>query len=251
MNSTDSLRFNGGRVLFISDLHLSADRPDITDAFVRFLQTQTPDATALFILGDLFEMWLGDDDRSPFTLHVAQHLHATSQHLPIYFIHGNRDFAIGRKFATTAGIQLLPEQQVIDLFGQRTVLLHGDELCTGDIAYMKFRKKARGWWWPRLMSAIPLPIRRQLAHRGRAVSKQNQRALSAEIMDVTPEEVVKTCELHQVTQMIHGHTHRPGYHQHNTQLGHAKRIVLGDWYTQSSVLVAQASGLHLSTEALS
>lgn len=251
MNDTHALCFNSGRVLFISDLHLSAERPDITEAFIRFLCNHTTDAKALFILGDFFEMWLGDDDRNAFTVSIAKHLNAASQNLPIYFIHGNRDFAIGRKFAAAAGIQLLPEQQVIDLFGEQTVLLHGDELCTRDIAYMKFRKKARGWWWPRLVSAIPLPIRRQLASRGREVSKQNQRGLSADIMDVTPDEVVKVCEHHQVRQMIHGHTHRPGYHEHNTQFGRAKRVVLGDWYTQSSVLIADASGLRLSTEALS
>jgi UDP-2,3-diacylglucosamine hydrolase len=162
------------RTLFISDLHLSAERNDIAQCFFDFMENEALHCDALYILGDLFEVWIGDDNNTPFTDKVASVIARVAQTSPVYFIHGNRDFAIREAYAKKCNMQLLPEQCVIDLYGLKTLISHGDELCTKDVEYMKFRKKARGWWWPRLMLAIPLPIRQKMAAKGREKSKQNQ-----------------------------------------------------------------------------
>lgn len=232
---------------FISDLHLSADRPDITECLLHFLEHEAPHAEALYVLGDLFEVWLGDDDITEFSETIAYAFKSLSVSTPIYFIHGNRDFALKKKYAKRAGFTILDEQTVIDLYGKPTLLLHGDELCTRDIEYMKFRKKARSWWWPRLMLSLPLSIRRKIANKGRNVSKANKAQLASEIMDVTPEEVVKTLEQHNVQYMIHGHTHRPAIHLLEANNQEASRVVLGDWYTQGSVLRVSKTGVELET----
>lgn len=226
------------RTLFISDLHLSAEQHGIAQCFFSFMKTETQDADALYILGDLFELWLGDDDSNPFSEKVADSIASLSQRMPVYFIHGNRDFAIAKKYAKRCNMTLLPEQHVIELYGQKVLISHGDELCTQDLDYMKFRKKARGWWWPKLMLALPLFIRKKLADKGRKKSIQNQMQLSAEIMDVTQSEVEKAMQKHNVTRFIHGHTHKPAIHQFSLFGKPAQRIVLGDWYTQGSILVA-------------
>jgi UDP-2,3-diacylglucosamine hydrolase len=233
---------------FISDLHLSADRDDINQCLFKFLSEQAPKAEALYVLGDLFEVWIGDDDQNSFTLNIAKAFHALSQSgVPVYFIHGNRDFLIRQRFAKQAGFKILPEQLVIDLYGEPTLIMHGDELCTKDIDYQAFRKKARSWWWPRLMLSLPLSIRCKLAKKGRAISKQKQSKLNQEIMDVTPQEVVSVMQAHGVVKMIHGHTHRPAIHQLQVNNQHAQRIVLGDWYDQGSILQVSKDGLKLST----
>jgi UDP-2,3-diacylglucosamine hydrolase len=221
---------------FIADIHLSAERDDITECLLTFLEQDAPQADALYVLGDLFEFWLGDDDITPLSERVASAFKTLSATTPVYFIHGNRDFAIRQGWTDKAGMTLLPEQQVIDLYGTPTLLLHGDELCTLDIEYQKFRKKARGWWWPRLVGALPLWLRRKLAQRGRKTSQKNQQNLTAEIMDVTPDEVVYVMVKHNVQQLIHGHTHRPNIHSLTVNGKPAHRIVVGDWYTQGSVL---------------
>lgn len=221
---------------FISDIHLSEERSDITQCLLNFLQQDALEAEALYVLGDLFEVWIGDDNVTPYNEMIAAAFKAVSQVLPVFFIHGNRDFAIRREWASKAGMTILPEQAVIDLYGTRTLLSHGDELCTRDLAYQKFRKKSRGWWWPRIMLALPLWYRRRVARNGRAESQQNQKALKPEIMDVTPEEVVRVMEHFDVTQLIHGHTHRPNIHSLKVNGKDAHRIVLGDWYDQGSVL---------------
>jgi UDP-2,3-diacylglucosamine hydrolase len=232
---------------FISDLHLSAQRKDITACFLRFMQNEALKAEALYILGDLFEVWIGDDDINEFSTLVANAISAVSEHLPVYFIHGNRDFAIGKAFAKRSGMQLLPEQAVIDLYGRRTLISHGDELCTRDIEYMKFRKKARGWWWPKLMLALPLAWRKNIAENGRKISQNNHKALTEEIMDVTPSEVNSAMTKHRVNTFIHGHTHRPMVHEFEIDGIPRKRIVLGDWYDQGSILLASADELSLQT----
>jgi UDP-2,3-diacylglucosamine hydrolase len=230
---------------FISDLHLSADRPDITQCLIQFLEHEAPHADALYVLGDLFEVWLGDDDVTTFSQSIAYAFKALSVSVPIFFIHGNRDFAIREKFAKRAGMTILPEQAVIELYGTPTVILHGDELCTRDEEYMRFRKKARSWWWQSLMLSLPLAWRRRIANKGRGISKQNKQQLAQDIMDVTPEEVVTTMQRHQVQRMIHGHTHRPAIHMLKVNDADATRIVLGDWYTQGSVLRVSNSGVEL------
>ena len=231
---------------FISDLHLSASRPDISQCLFSFLKTQAIKAEALYVLGDLFEVWIGDDDNNEFNTSIAKAFKALAdQGIPIYFIHGNRDFLIRVKFAQQAGMILLPESIVVDLYGIPTLIMHGDELCTLDVAYQKFRRKARGWWWPRLMLSLPLTLRRKIAENGRKTSKKNHAGLTMEIMDVNPEEVISVMTKNQVTQLIHGHTHRPAIHELSISGQSAKRIVLGDWYDQGSILKVGQDQLEL------
>lgn len=234
-----------GKTLFISDLHLSTEREDIAQCFFDFLENEAPSADALYILGDLFEVWIGDDNVTAFSNKVADAISIVSRSTSVFFIHGNRDFAIGKDFAKRCNMQLLPEQYVIDLYGRKTLISHGDELCTRDIEYMKFRKKARGWWWPKLMLALPLSLRKKLASKGRETSKNNQKQLTEEIMDVTPSEVVSAMDKFGVDFFIHGHTHRPAVHKFMLDKRHLERIVLGDWYTQGSILVATSKQLSL------
>lgn len=233
---------------FISDLHLSADRDDINQCLFTFLREQAPQAEALYVLGDLFEVWIGDDDQNAFTLSIAQAFNALSQlGVPIYFIHGNRDFLVRQRFAKQAGFTILPEQTVIDLYGEPTLIMHGDELCTKDVDYQAFRKKARSWWWPRIMLSLPLSLRRKIAKKGRETSKNKQANLSTEIMDVTQDEVQSYMQKFQVKTLIHGHTHRPAIHKIKINGEPAQRIVLGDWYDQGSVLTASNQGLELAS----
>lgn len=236
------------KTYFISDLHLSPDRPDITACFKSFLDTIEQDVDALYILGDLFEAWIGDDDINDFTDSVANYISSLkSKNIPVFFIHGNRDFLIRESFADKAGMTLLPENVVINLYDSGCLLMHGDELCTKDIEYQKFRKKARGWWWPRLVLLLPLKVRQNIAKNGREKSQKNQMNLSQEIMDVTPEEVLKVMSQNNVNLLIHGHTHRPAIHELTVNNSQAKRIVLGDWYTQGSILQCTRENIQLKT----
>lgn len=227
------------KTYFISDLHLTEDRPDITNAFKLFLETHmTDDVDALYILGDFFEVWIGDDGLTTLTDEVASLLKSLSDKgISVFFTHGNRDFLLGKKYAKQAGITLLPEQQVIDLYGTPTVILHGDEMCTQDIAYQKFRKKSRGWWWPKLMLAMPLSYRRKVAKQARQKSIESQKGKPLDILDVTADAVLDMFAKHHVKHMIHGHTHRPNVHTIENNGDILTRTVLGDWYSQSSYLV--------------
>lgn len=225
---------------FIADLHLSENRPDISAAFYAFLNTKiiNQPVDALYILGDFFEVWVGDDYVTELSTNVAKHLKAVRDSgIAIYFIHGNRDFIMRSKYAKKAGMILLPEQHVIDLYGTPTVILHGDEMCTQDTEYQQFRKKSRGWWWPKLMLALPLWYRRSLARKIRAKSKMNQASKALDILDVTEQAVLDMFAKHQVNNMIHGHTHRPDVHHYNVKSTQLTRTVLGDWYEQGSYLV--------------
>ncbi|MDT0581162.1 MULTISPECIES: UDP-2,3-diacylglucosamine diphosphatase [Alteromonadaceae] len=232
---------------FISDLHLSADRDDINACLFRFLETEAKQADALYILGDLFEVWIGDDNITEFSESIAEALRTLSKTVPIYFIHGNRDFAIREEYAEKAGMTILPEQDVINLYGRLALIMHGDELCTRDVAYQKFRKKSRSWWWPRLMLLLPLSMRKNIAEKGRETSKNNQKQLTADIMDVTQSEVEDAMRNHEVDLLIHGHTHRPFVHHFKINGKPMQRIVLGDWYDQGSILVATPDSLALET----
>ncbi|MBD1583142.1 UDP-2,3-diacylglucosamine diphosphatase [Pseudoalteromonas sp. S16_S37] len=232
------------KTYFISDLHLSDDYPQITQAFFDFLAMHmNADVDALYILGDFFEVWIGDDEQSPLAISVANKLKAVAQAgINIFFTHGNRDFLLSKRYAKQAGFTLLPEQHIVDLYGTPTLVLHGDEMCTQDIAYQKFRKKSRGWWWPRLILSLPLSVRRNIARNGRAKSKANQMGKAAEILDVTPSAVLEMFERYNVAHMIHGHTHRPDVHIHEHNNKRLTRTVLGDWYSQSSYLVVNETG---------
>jgi len=233
---------------FISDLHLSADRDDINQCLFEFLLEQAPQADALYVLGDLFEVWIGDDDQNSFTLSIAKAFNDLRQSgVPIYFIHGNRDFLIRERFAKQAGFEILPEQVAIDLYGEPTLIMHGDELCTKDIEYQAFRKKARSWWWPRIVLSLPLSTRRKIASKGRATSKQKQSKLSSEIMDVTSDEVTSYMQKFAVKRLVHGHTHRPAIHELVINSQSAQRIVLGDWYEQGSVLKVSKDKIDLTS----
>lgn len=235
---------------FIADLHLTPSRPDITDCFISFLNNEAVHAETLYILGDLFESWIGDDDNSTFVITVAEALMALKKTgTTIYYIHGNRDFLIGKKYAEKSGMQLLPEVELIDLYGQKTVIMHGDTLCTLDVDYQKFRKKSRSWWWQTMVTSLPLFVRRKIAENYRKKSAAATSMKSQEIMDVTPTEVVKCLEEYQCQCLIHGHTHRPNVHELIANNKQAKRIVLGDWYEQGAWLKVSAEGFELMNKA--
>lgn len=231
------------RTLFIADLHLCQEEPAITAGFLHFLQREAPHCDALYILGDLFEAWIGDDDPNPLHQQVARALRALP--VPVYFIHGNRDFLIGRRFAQACGMTLLPEEQVLTLYGRRLLIMHGDTLCTDDAGYLRFRAKVHNPWIQRLFLALPLWIRKRIAARMRADSKQANQHKPQTIMDVNQEAVVATMLRQQVPLLIHGHTHRPAIHTLSLQGETAQRAVLGAWHSRGSMIQLDASGIQL------
>lgn len=235
-------------ILFISDLHLSPSHPEITQCFHRFLTEEASKAQALYVLGDLFESWVGDDDETPLHNEVAAAFRALSDSgVPIYFIHGNRDFLIGKRYAKAAGFTILPEQCVIDLFGKPTLIMHGDTLCIQDEAYQRYRKKVHNRFIQWLFFRLPLSYRQRIGEKLRAGSTKSNQQKSLSIMDVDQDEVKRVMENTGVTQLIHGHTHRPAVHEISLGSDLAQRIVLGDWYTQGSVLVCTEEGCKLQT----
>ena len=223
--------------LFISDVHLDDARPGTTDLLLKFLYHEAGKADALYILGDLFEYWLGDDVNSHCATQVADALSSLAERgVSCYFIHGNRDFLLGETYARRNGITLLPEEQVVDLYGEQVLLLHGDSLCTDDIPYQEFRSMVRNPdWQDDFMSKSPRD-RMKLAMEARDASARHKSAVGMEIMDVNHSEVINAFERHPVHRMIHGHTHRPAIHDLEINGRPAQRIVLGDWYVKSSVL---------------
>jgi UDP-2,3-diacylglucosamine hydrolase len=236
---------------FISDLHLSEDLPEITTCLLRFLKGPALQADALYVLGDLFEYWLGDDDITPLSRTVSDAFKELASHgVALYFIHGNRDFLVRNTFADSCAMTILPEQKVIDLYGTPTLIMHGDELCTLDTDYQRFRTKARGWWWPKLVLALPLFVRRKIAENGRRKSQLKQQNMATHITDVTQQEVLKVMTEHGVKRLIHGHTHRPSIHDFELNGEAAQRIVLGDWYDQGSMLRVDAKNLDLLNASL-
>lgn len=235
--------------LFISDLHLDAERPRITQLFGEFIDREARNADALYILGDLFEAWVGDDDPSEVGRVVADKLRELrGSGVPVFFIHGNRDFLLGDAYASRSGMTILPDPAVVMLHGKPTLLMHGDTLCSDDLAYQQFRAQTRHPDWQKQFLAQPLPARLAFAQRARAASQSHQAGLQAQgameqITDVTPVTVAATFNRYGIDTIIHGHTHRPATH---AQAGR-RRIVLGDWYEQGSVLRADESGLTLSS----
>jgi len=231
--------------LFISDLHLDPSRPEITALFLDFLQKRAAQADALFILGDLFEAFIGDDDADADpALAVAVSLNALQ--IPKYFMHGNRDFLLGEAYAERAGFLILDDPSELDLYGVATVLLHGDSMCTADVAYQRTRAQLRNPQWQATFLAESIEDRRAFAERARQQSRDYTGSASAEIMDVTQAAVHSMFERSGAKRMIHGHTHRPAIHALDAG---RERIVLGDWYSQGSVLSVSAQGVELQTLA--
>ena len=223
--------------LFIADLHLQTEEPAITDGCLRFLQGEARQADAMYILGDLFEAWIGDDDPNPLHQQIASAIKAVvDAGVPCYFIHGNRDFLVGQRFARQSGMLLLAEEERLDLYGREVLIMHGDTLCTDDPGYLAFRAKVHTPWIQRLFLALPLLIRRRIAARMRADSKAANSSKSMDIMDVNPQAVVDVMERHHVQWLIHGHTHRPAVHELQANGQPAWRVVLGAWHSEGSMV---------------
>lgn len=228
--------------LFISDLHLDAARPAVTRAFAAFLLKHNC-CDALYILGDLFESWIGDDDDAALAQELRTLLQRFSANGPeLYIMQGNRDFLLGDAFCTATGARLLPDPSVIDLYGTPTLLMHGDSLCTADHEYQRFRQQARDPQWQHEILQQPLHQRRELASQLRGMSKSANSNKAADIMDVTPGEVEDSLRHYAVRQMIHGHTHRPAYHEHTA----GTRWVLGDWNLMGWMIEATQERLKLN-----
>ena len=228
--------------LFVSDLHLSAGRPAINARFVRFLKQQARSARALYVLGDLFEYWIGDDeleaaDGDPLAKQVAAAFRAlTDAGVALHLMHGNRDFLIGRRFAERTGATLLADPSTVPFANLPYLLLHGDTLCTDDAAYQEFRSVVRSPAWQRDFLAKPLAERRALMQELRRRSENEKRSKSAAIMDVNPREVAAVMQQHGATRLVHGHTHRPGHHRVELPGTAGERWVLPDWYTRGGYL---------------
>lgn len=238
--------------LFVSDLHLDPARPATTALFLDFLARQARQAEACYILGDLFEAWIGDDDDTELGRVVVNALRSLADSgVPVYFLHGNRDFLIGPRFASESGIQLLPETEVIDLYGEPVLLLHGDTLCTDDVDYQAFRAQVRNPVWQARLLEQPLAQRRALAGQLRETSRQALQQKATDITDVNPAAVNQALRAHGVRRMIHGHTHRPAIHEWTLEKLPVRRAVLGDWYVQGSVLRCDEAGWCLEPLALS
>jgi UDP-2,3-diacylglucosamine hydrolase len=231
------------RTLFISDLHLDEARPAAVERFGRFLE-QAPGADALYVLGDLFEYWVGDDGLSmSFPASIADLLRANARSMPTYFMHGNRDFLVAERFARETGVKLLPDPTVVDLYGERAVLLHGDTLCTDDTAYQAFRTQVRDPAWQAAALARPLEQRVAVARGMRAESEVAKGGKATDIMDVAPEAVERAFADSGCRLMIHGHTHRPGRHVHRVGGRDCVRWVLSDWYSGGAYLEVTPEGV--------
>jgi UDP-2,3-diacylglucosamine hydrolase len=223
--------------LFVSDLHLDASRPQITRLFLDVLDTLGKDADAIYILGDLFEIWHGDDDDSPVGHAVMYGLGAcVASGTPVHLLHGNRDFLIGEQFAARTGCRLLDDPARIDLYGSPVLLMHGDILCTDDVDYQAFRTEVRDPDWQRVFLGKSLQARRDIAQAVRMKSRASARDNPESIKDVNLDTVARFMTDHGVQHLIHGHTHRPGIHEFELAGKPARRTVLGDWYRQGSLL---------------
>jgi UDP-2,3-diacylglucosamine hydrolase len=233
--------------LFISDLHLDDERPFITALFLQFLRGEARDAQALYILGDLFESWIGDDDDAPLAAQVQDALAGLSHSgVAVHFMAGNRDFLVGERFAQRSGLVLLEDPTRIELAGVPTLLMHGDTLCTDDVEYQKFRAQVRDPAWQRAFLAQPLEQRRAFAAQARERSRQHTGSAMAQIMDVTDTAVREVLQTQGAQRLIHGHTHRPARHRVELDGRVAERIVLGDWYEQGSVLRVDGATIELA-----
>lgn len=233
---------------FISDLHLSEKTPEIFRGFQLFLNQHAKNADALYILGDFFDAWIGDDEDADFANEIRKALKDyVNAGTPTFFIHGNRDFLVGERFAEETGVELLPEHCVIDCHGEPVLIMHGDTLCTGDEEYMKFRAMVRAPQWQQQVLSLPLDQRRMMAADLRSKSLSLNAMKAEDIMDVTHSEALNAFNTYNTKIIIHGHTHRPNSHEvslENDEVG--RRIVLGDWSSTKGWFVkANKSGFNL------
>ena len=239
------------QMLFISDLHLSPTRPRITSLFLLFLQERARGTTALYILGDLFDCWVGDDDPTPPRMQVIKGLRQLADAgTKVNIVQGNRDFLLAERFARECGAQIINDNTVIDCNGEPTLLMHGDLLCTDDKVYQEFRELSRSVQWQTSVLSKPLWLRLTLARWYRFKSYLHKHQQSTDIMDVNVETVWQYANEHAVSQLIHGHTHRPGYNamiENNLTL---KRYVLGAWGNTARILAVDANGLRFEQISL-
>lgn len=224
--------------LFVSDVHLDASAPQATQQFVDFLRNDAARADALYILGDLFEVWVGDDDPDAEKARILASLRElTASGVACFVIHGNRDFLLGRGFCDRTGCRLLPDPTVIELDGERVLVTHGDALCTDDHSYQELRSSVRTVDWQRRFLSLPFTIRDRFANKARAGSKAHSARTAPQIQDVNASAVETAFRTTQVRRIIHGHTHRPGIHNTLIDGEPAQRIVLGAWYEEGSYLI--------------
>jgi len=233
--------------LFISDLHLEADSPQIAEQFIALLESEARDADALYILGDLFESWIGDDDPNEHYALIRQALRKlVDQDVPVYFMHGNRDFMIGEDFASETGVRILPDPYVLEIHGTRVLLSHGDAYCTDDVEYQEVRKMTRDPQWQAMMLTKPVQERLEFAARAREASLAHGDAVNEDITDVNGEAIEQALREADVGIMLHGHTHRPHVHSLTVDGRDCTRIVLGDWFERGSVVRWDEDGPVLS-----
>ncbi|MGB5446079.1 MAG: UDP-2,3-diacylglucosamine diphosphatase [Psychromonas sp.] len=235
------------RTLFIADLHLSENHPQVSTAFFNFLQYETENVQALYILGDLFEVWIGDDEHTQLMDDVALKLstYASENNIRLYYIHGNRDFMLGKKYAQQASMQLLPEHCEIDLYGKNTLILHGDTLCLADENYQKMRKVIHNPILQFIFNLLPLSLRKKIGWKIRTASQSKKVYKKSAIMGVTEEEVRRLMEKHNTQTLIHGHTHQVARHDMLIKGQPAQRYDVGDWYTHLSFVQAQPDKIEL------
>lgn len=235
-----------GRTYFVADLHLTDERPAATGRFFRFLQDEVAGADALYILGDLFEAWIGDDHDEAVANDTAQRLATlVAAGTPVYFMHGNRDFMLAGRYAARSGMTLLADPTQIDLYGMPTLLMHGDTLCIDDTAYQDFRRRVRHPLTRALLRRLPRTLRSRMARQARAGSEAAKAHKAAEIMDVNEAEVVRVMREHRAGRLIHGHTHRPAQHAHQVDGRECERWVVPDWYARWGYVVCDAAGCAL------
>jgi UDP-2,3-diacylglucosamine hydrolase len=230
--------------LFASDLHLDSESPWAIDAFIAFLQGPARSADALYLLGDLFEVWVGDDDDNTDHARTCAALRGlTASGVPTYVIHGNRDFLLGESFAARTGVKLLPDPVLVDLYGVPTLLSHGDVFCTEDPAYQQLRSIVRETSWQERFLSLPLDSRRLLANAARAGSKEHTQRTIPTIMDVNPDAVLRAFRATGARRLIHGHTHRPAIHPSVVDGVSSERVVLAPWYEAASCVAVDADGV--------